>query len=322
MRARQVLAFLTTLICLQGFFSVWATPRAAAGPMSLTQLGWETSFVSWPVPEHQKPIAAIVSVHGFGLHKGAFDAFARRMNKENVAVYAMDVRGFGSWVKGDSNPNAAKRRVDFYQTIIDVETALSWVRRIHPDIPIYLLGESMGGAVALQVTALFPDSVDGLISSVPGSDYFKSTSTGMKVAMKMVRPGKPFDIGKTVIKQATGKSDLRDKWQDDPRARLDLTPKELLQFRAFMKKSLELAPKITKTPVLMFHGVKDKLAKPDGTIKLFQEIGSKDKDLVMLGNSEHLIFEQAQFDEHTIDVLSSWIYKHKKPSAAAAGVTE
>lgn len=287
------------------------SPRPAIGDTSGTKATdqhtgagrIETSFASWNAVGDTK--AAILSIHGFGLHKGAFDAFAKRIAEYGVATYAIDVRGFGSWGK-----DGREQPLDFYDTIVDVRTALFWIKRMHPNVPIFLLGESMGGAIALQAAAMFPDSVQGLITSVPGDEYFKRNQRKMQVALHMVRPDIPFDVGKHVIEQATSKSKLKNDWKIDPGARLELSPREMMRFASFMKRSHQLAKTIDKTPVLMIHGVQDRLANPDGTLKLFSELTSKDKDLVMLGNSEHLIFEKAQFDEHVIDVLISWIQKH------------
>lgn len=278
-----------------------AAPGGAPSTARPDQL--ETSFASWKAEGDTK--AAILSIHGFGLHKGAFDAFAKRIALYGVSTYAIDVRGFGSWGK-----DGKEQQLDFYDTIVDVRTALFWIKRMHPNVPIFLLGESMGGAIALQATAMFPDSVQGLITSVPGDEYYKRNQTKMQVALHMVRPDSPFNVGEHVIEQATSKSKLKSDWKNDPKARLDLSPREMMRFASFMKKSHQLAKTIDKTPVLMIHGVQDRLANPDGTMRLFSELITRDKDLVMLGNSEHLIFEEAQFDEHVIDVLISWIQKH------------
>lgn len=275
--------------------------------------GWDTSFKSWPA-KSAKTKAAVLSIHGFGLHKGAFDGFAGALSSEGIATYAIDVRGFGSWAASPGR----EADLDFYQTLMDVRTALYWIRRMHPDVPIFLLGESMGGAVALQAAALFPEYIKGLIASVPGDDYYGGGKTKVEVALRMVRPNSRIDLKEHVINRATRKDELRNSWQNDPEARLSLTPRQMAQFGAFMKKSHDLARTIDKTPVLMFQGAQDRLSKPDGTMRLFNELSTPDKDLIVLGNSEHLIFEREQFDEHVIDVLASWINKHAQASSTEA----
>lgn len=311
MFSKLKLAGLVVALCAQASLAPGAQTAelaaATSGDRGTTQL--DSSFVAWETPD-TKPRAMLLSIHGFGLHKGAFDPFARRMVQLGVAVYALDVRGFGSWTED----GVKHRKVDFYNTLIDVGTHISWLQRIHPGVPIFLLGESMGGAVALQATAMFPDSVKGLIASVPGNEYFGASQTSLDVARRFVRrPHKPIDLSPEVVDRATDKGELKKSWKNDPAARLQLEPLEILEFHQFMKRSHQMAKRIDRTPVLMLHGVQDKLSKPDGTIKLFKELQTKDKNLVMFGHSEHLILEDAQFDQHIIEVVSSWLDKHCRP---------
>jgi thiol-disulfide isomerase/thioredoxin len=60
-------------------------------------------------------------------------------------------------------------------------------------------------------------------------------------------------------------------------------------------------------PTLVVQGANDRLVKPASTIAIFNDICTPRKDLLLLGDSEHLIFENAQFSDHVVDVLTSWI---------------
>ncbi|HNA71995.1 MAG TPA: alpha/beta fold hydrolase [Candidatus Obscuribacter sp.] len=268
-----------------------------------------SALKSWPVPS---PRAVILSLHGFGLSKEAFDSFARAMNARGITCYAMDLRGFGSYIKNSDGAggNADASKIDFYQTILDVKMSLAWLRQSHGRVPLFLLGESMGGAVALQTTSMFPDAVEGVIVSVPGDSYYKTFEAASRVALEVLKPGGGIDLSDHVVGHSTSDPNLRKDWLTDPSARLSVSPAELLAFRRFMSRTDELARLINKTPVLMFHGFQDKLSKPDGTLKIFREVGSRDKDLVMLGRAEHLIFEKEQFDAHIVELVRSWIDKH------------
>ncbi|MBC7999402.1 MAG: alpha/beta fold hydrolase [Leptolyngbya sp.] len=267
----------------------------------------DTAFASWPVKD-RPVIAAVLSVHGFGLHKEAFAGFADQLAKRGIATYAIDVRGFGSWI-GDVNE---EKKIDFYQTLLDLRSTVYWVKRMNPGVPVFLLGESMGGAIALQATALFPECISGLIASVPGADFYGGKKTAMEVALRMVRPNSEFDVGERVLEKATSDESVRQGWQSDPRAKLKLTPMQMTQFAAFMNRSPGLAKSITSAPVLMLQGGKDRLSKADGTKKLFAALKTPYKDYVLLPNAEHLIFEKGQYDVRTIEVVESWITKQSQ----------
>lgn len=264
-------------------------------------------FISWPVAG--QPSAILLLIHGFGLHKGTFDAFGKRMAANGIAAYAIDAKGFGTWAQARGHKD-----LDFDATLIETGAILMSLRRNNPGVPIFLLGESMGGAIALQVTALYPQYVDGLIAAAPSADYYGENSQRVHVALHMLHPGERFAIGKDVVNRATVKESLKASWQNDPQARLDLSPQEMLRFRLFMMKNKQMARKIKDKPVLVIQGNEDKLAKPDGTVKVFKALNTKDKDLILVGKAEHLIFEEGQFDEHMLGVVTSWIAKHQKPS--------
>ncbi|MBI5171756.1 MAG: alpha/beta fold hydrolase [Candidatus Melainabacteria bacterium] len=284
-------------------------PATTVSRNSEPALSAGTALKSWPVPS---PRAVILSLHGFGLNKEAFDSFARAMNARGIACYALDLRGFGSYMNNSTGPggNADAGKIDFYQTILDVKMSLAWLRQSHARVPLFLLGESMGGAVALQTTSMFPDAVEGVIVSVPGDSYYKTFEAASRVAFEVLKPGGGIDLSNHVVGHSTSDPHLKKDWLTDPSARLSISPTELLAFRRFMSRTDELARLINKTPVLMFHGFQDKLSKPDGTLKIFREVGSPDKDLVMLGRAEHLIFEKEQFDSHIVELVRSWIAKH------------
>ncbi len=53
--------------------------------------------LTW-LPSSEKPKAVILCVHGLGLHNGTYADFGKRMAGLGYAVYAIDVRGFGSFI--------------------------------------------------------------------------------------------------------------------------------------------------------------------------------------------------------------------------------
>ena len=101
------------------------------------------------------------------------------MASRGFAVYALDVRGFGEWMKRQS-----ENQVDFEGCLSDIESALHTLRKAYPHAPIFLVGESMGGAIALRATSRYPDLVNGLVSSVPSSDRYAKLSSELVVGTR------------------------------------------------------------------------------------------------------------------------------------------
>ena len=263
-------------------------------------------FVSWTPDPPPSAKASILCVHGLGLDNGSFIDFAKRMSKRGYAVFAIDVRGFGSWVSTPGHEN-----LQFERTIADIGYFTKLIKERIVGKPVFLLGESMGGAIALRAAARFQNELAGVISSVPSAERFQGRAMSMTVAYHFIQdPKRPFYVGEMVAEKATSRSELQTSWKADPKAKMNLTPLELMKFAVFMRTTESECKQINKLPVFVVHGLKDKLVKPHGTYELFDAITADDKTMMIVGNAEHLIFETDQQSDVLLDTLDSWLKKH------------
>nr|WP_308721356.1 alpha/beta fold hydrolase [Komagataeibacter xylinus] len=112
-------------------------------------------------PAHGPERAVILALHGFNDSRDAWERPAPTLNAAGLSVVAPDLPGFGQtqarggWVGTD-----ALRRT--------VSTLVTTIGREHPGVPLYIMGESMGGALA-AVMAAQPDAppVAGTILLAP-----------------------------------------------------------------------------------------------------------------------------------------------------------
>jgi acylglycerol lipase len=260
---------------------------------------------SWVSPD-LVPWAAVLCIHGFTMDKNAYNDFGKRLSVIGIPTYAIDVRGFGSWQKAKGHA-----KLNFAQALEDVHEAIKAVHKAHPLLPLILVGESMGGSLALQATAQDQSFLAGLICSVPAAERYGARGTDRKVALSALKGmNHRSNVGTRIVKQITENEDLRAELESDPEARMGYSAKEMLQFQKFMNGTDRSAAEIKKISVLFLQGGSDRLVKAKGTAKAFEKIGSTDKDFVLVGESEHLILEAGQCTDHTIDVVTSWIYQH------------
>ncbi|MFA7335213.1 MAG: alpha/beta fold hydrolase [Candidatus Obscuribacterales bacterium] len=260
------------------------------------------------------PWAALLCIHGLSLHASSYASFGKQMGHLGIPTYAIDIRGFGSWQNQKETTN-----LDFPAAFEDIRNALVSIRKAHPGLPIILLGESMGGALALQTAADNPKLVDALICSVPSRKNQGQKGTNIKAALGFIyTPNKELLVGPKVIARATNKPEVAEEWEQDPLSRSRFSAKDLNHFHHLMSRNRSKAQLITDMPVLFLQGASDRLIKPSGTLELFSKIKSADKNLVMVGSAEHLIFEQGQFANDMVDLVSNWIEKHVITGTVAA----
>jgi acylglycerol lipase len=108
----------------------------------------------------QNPKAVIVALHGMSDYSEAFDMPGPWWADHGITTYAYDQRGFGAapnrWLwAGDE------------QMRKDLDDMVDAARAKHPGVPVFALGESMGGAVVLSALAVTPPHADGIILVAP-----------------------------------------------------------------------------------------------------------------------------------------------------------
>lgn len=271
-------------------------------------------FVSWLPPAGVKPRIAMLCIHGFSMHKGVYSAFGKEMAKDGIATYAIDMRGFG-----ERKEIGGKTELDFDGSLADIKAALQQIHKKHPGLPVIMLGESMGGAIALRATALFPELVAGLISSVPAKDRFSlddGSKVGVKAGLQTMLGGfnkQMTDSAMAAVNKISEKEEVRRAWKTDPLMRTSFSPKEFVQLDTFMSGNLDAAAMVKNTPVLFIQGSNDKLIRPAGTWKLFERLATLNRQMVLSKNCEHLIFEEGQFSPDDMKFVLSWIDSNVAP---------
>lgn len=311
----SALPFLLSLLTLSSLTTLALGQPASAAPRVTTTTRTTSTTVTKRVPVWaaklkvpyrswlplNQPKEVLLCVHGLGFSSASFADFGRSMAGRGFAVYAVDVRGFGQWAK-----RKGQDTVDFEACLLDIEQALKSLRKAYPGVPVFMVGESMGGAIAMAATARHPELVDGLVSSVPSSDrYYKIGGEIVVGAHYLEDPDKKIDP--EIIDKISTDERTRAQMESNSMNRLKLSPKELKQFETFMKSNFDNAHLIEKPPVLMLAGFKDKLVKPEGTIELFNALSTQDKLLMIVGDSEHLLLEENQLTSQLAQLLNVWI---------------
>ena len=124
----------------------------------------------------RSPKGVVLLLHGIAERALTLNHLAQKLVSDGFLVYGLDERGHGWWhfrqTKNDPGYNS-----DFKQTVCDVDKVLSCLKKEHPSLPLFIIGESIGAAIALRAAVDKPDAVDGIV--VSGSGY-KTAPASMK----------------------------------------------------------------------------------------------------------------------------------------------
>ena len=154
----------------------------------VTHDGIELKVKSWlPQGRHK---AAILALHGFNDYRNFIADSAAEWTEAGIATYAYDQRGFGE----APDPGIWAGTEPLVRDAGDMARLL---RARDPDLPLFLLGESMGGAVAiLAMAGDRPPPVDGVILAAPalwGRQYMSGLQSGALDFLAHAMPWFPVD---------------------------------------------------------------------------------------------------------------------------------
>ena len=168
MRRRSVLALAGGAVlagCAPARQLAGAPAPSFAGPRLETDSfvsfdGARLGMTEWPASTPE-PSEVIVALHGVNDHSGGWVLPATAWAERGIATYAYDGRGFG---------RSPRRGVwaDAEVSAEDLRTFVALVRARHPGAILAVLGESMGGALALHAFGSDrPPDADRLIATAP-----------------------------------------------------------------------------------------------------------------------------------------------------------
>jgi len=134
-------------------------PPAASSTLSAAD-GTRLHALRWPA---ERPRAALLLSHGLGEHAGRYAALARDLTPRGIEVHALDHRGHGR----SGGARAYVRR--FSRFFDDFERfRLHVAERLPAGLPVFLLGHSLGGLIALRWLETHPEAgLAGAILSAP-----------------------------------------------------------------------------------------------------------------------------------------------------------
>lgn len=107
------------------------------------------------------PRYLLLLVHGHSEHIGHYESVARHFQSHGAYVFGPDHPGHGL--------SQGERLVieDFDAVVNDVGNVVASVRCQYPDLPLYVVGHSMGGMIATRYVQLNSGEVRGLVLSAP-----------------------------------------------------------------------------------------------------------------------------------------------------------
>jgi alpha-beta hydrolase superfamily lysophospholipase len=289
--------------------------RAGEGPMTKTPKSNEAtlagtaeetrvgSLAVWREKPRGKAVARVLHVHGINEHSARHHRTFAALTGIGVEVVRFDLRGSG-------RSGGRRQHVDrFEEYVDDVAAVYGWICRELEELPLYLMGHSMGGAIAIFFAAHYDPLLSGLVLSAPG--YL----VGEVVPPAKIAVGRAlarFFPNLRLPKPSESPAISRDPEEVAAFAADPLCPSfnTLAQGAAVLDafpKLPALCASIT-VPTVLFHGTGDRLILCEGSFTLFRALRSRDRELHYLPN----VFHEPHNDydhERYFALLTQWLKK-------------
>lgn len=270
------------------------------GEGSFTALDGLTIFHQWWHPDDDAR-GVVMLVHGLGEHSGRYDHVAEALAEARFAVHALDHRGHG---RSGGKRTYVKSYDEFMH---DLSQFREIVATDHADTPLFVLGHSMGGNLAMGHALREPDGIAGLALSGPAlkvGDDLSPTQTKIFSVIAKVAPGfRPQGLPVDAISRDPA---VVEAYRNDP---LVYQGKISAGLGAALIGAMETFPPRYSNltmPIWLGHGTEDRLCNIEGTREL--EAGAVNADVTAhyYDGLYHEIFNEPEHDQ-VIDDLVAWL---------------
>lgn len=285
----------------------------------------------WPVANAR---AVIHIVHGMAEHSGSYADVAQALNTAGYAVFAHDHRCHGLATAADQLGNVSAQQ-HWDGVCHDMATVNADIHHRYPELPLIVLGHSMGSFIAQNFAQHFPDQLNLLL--LEGSSFeapwfttlaswlgrFECWRLGENGRSPLIHAlsfggfNKAFKKPRTAFDWLSRDNDFVDRYVADPLCGFQLSN---AYWRDFVKGLSELySPHSLKRlrsdlPIYVFSGDKDPVGHQghgaENLALALRDIADcRDVTLRLYPDARHDLLHETNRDEVLTDLLA-WIKKH------------
>lgn len=246
----------------------------------------------------------LIILHGTALHGGVYADVAERLSASGYRVLAMDMQ---SW--GRSEGKGGSGFVDSFDDYAnDVFLMVDMLRERYPKVPTFLMGESLGGAVAMCSALRRQEKFDGVITSAvgykpslklmgiraPGFINSMTLATAQwSTSLFPTLPALDADLG---MRMTVEDQVVEDRLTSDPYVAHGFLPGAYIHTTLAASDYIDENKQFFEKPLLLLHGDDDILVPVSSSEDLYNSVASTDKELKIYRSPHTVLLERASVD--------------------------
>ena len=241
------------------------------------------------------PKATILILHGLAEHYRRYDYITSKFVANNFNIYRYDHRGHG-------DSDGKRGYVDDVHTFAkDLKIVIDLIKEENPSLPLFILGQGMGGHIMSILGGQYDNLVNGMIFCSPlVCDYGNYTNCNSN------EYDSDFDfVSVGSIHNLSHDYDFIQSYDEDE---LVLKQVTVCLYHALKKSCSHILEYLYKFkyPCLIFHGSMDAITDCEDSRFLFNNIISKDKEIRILNGLYHKLLDELIKDD-IVTEISKWI---------------
>jgi alpha-beta hydrolase superfamily lysophospholipase len=255
----------------------------------------------WQPAEKARAVMAII--HGFGEHSGRYMNTVNHFVPIGFTVYGFDHRGHG---KSEGKRGHIMKWSEFRQ---DVHNFLGIIRDRESDLPLFLLGHSMGGLIVLEYVLHHQENIRAIIASSPllAQPAISPFLMLLSRILSKIWPGFSIDT-KLDVNSLSRDAQVIRAYQEDPLVHSTASARLGTELTAAIDWTHTHAPEF-KLPLMIVQGDADSLVPTQGSHKFFHNLTISDKEIHMYDGGYHEPHNDID-KAIVLNDIEQWIKKH------------
>jgi len=247
---------------------------------------------------HAAPRFLAVLSHGGGEHLGRYQGVADALLALGADVSGADHLGHG-------RSGGERMHIEDFEVLVDdLHRVVRLATAGNADLPVVLIGHSMGGMIATRYAQRHPERLAALVLSGPLLGPWPIAP--MLLAMDPM-PDFPIDP------QTLSRDPLvQQAYASDPLIWHGGLPRASLEAVVRMLDTIDAGPGLGSLPTLWLHGADDQLVPPEATRQGLQRIAGSQFEQHLFPDARHEIFLEINRDE-VLATLADFVARRLSP---------
>ncbi|KAI0663986.1 lysophospholipase [Cubamyces menziesii] len=271
------------------------------------------------------PRAVLLFVHGFAEHTGRYEWAHGVYASRGITVFTYDQRGFGRTALDSKHKSKSSSygKTGWPDQLSDIEWWVKKLKSEYPSLPLFLMGHSMGGGLALafptrptpppalETLALLSGVIASsplLLQTNPASKILRYVGGKASLLLPNFLFDAPVPVEDLSHDAAANEANAKDPWiiqKGSLRGLRDmLSGGEQLLWNDYKRWPRSL-------PLCIVHGTADRVTSFAAAEEFLNKVDAADKELKPFPDGFHeLVHEPDGVKERFVDECISWILKH------------